>query len=122
MNAPTTMITQSSWSICLLLKRPGVTAGPSFSDANSAVVVARVVTLAGGLAGLILRASPGVLELAFGLVSLAFALHFLVAEQLPGAFLHLAAHLLGAAFDAIVVDPGGRAVVVLVMVVHGFPP
>src|SRR6187549_3894826 len=66
------------------------------------LVVAVVVVR--DLAGFVLQSTPDILELAFSLVGLAFAHHLLVAEQRPGAFLHLATGLLHAAFGAIVVD------------------
>src|SRR5947209_12276678 len=73
-------------------------------------------------ASLVLDASPCVLELAFGLVSLPVAFHLLVTEQLARAFLHLAAGLLEAAVSAIVVNSGSSAVVMSVVLVHRVPP
>src|SRR5206468_8229740 len=77
-----------------------------------------VVVVAKRLARFVFQAAPGILQLAFALVGLAFSLHLLVAEQLAGAFLDLAAGLLEATFGAVFVDPGRCVVVVDVMIVH----
>src|SRR5207302_6209667 len=81
-----------------------------------------VVIVPHRLARFVLQAAPRILELAFALIRLAFALHLLVAEQLAGAFLELAAGLLEAAFGAVFVDPSAGVVVADVTVVHGASP
>src|SRR6476620_1515525 len=55
------------------------------------------------IANLVLDAADGVLNLAFGLVELAFVLELFVAGDLADAFLDTALDLLAGAFDAVLV-------------------
>ena len=51
----------------------------------------------------VLHAADGVLDLALDLIGLAFGLQLLVAGDVAGRFLDLAAHVFGGAFDSIVI-------------------
>ena len=50
-----------------------------------------------------LCATPSVLELYFGLVGLPFSFHFFVASNNSSTFLEVAAHLLHATFDPVII-------------------
>jgi hypothetical protein len=93
--------------------------GPQHAPSNPS---AFVVVGAERLTRLVLRTAPGVLELALGLIGLAFVRHLGITEQVARGFLELAAHLLGAAVGAILVYAGGGMVVACVMIAHLCPP